>query len=397
MFANVFAKFRALSCATFALVLFAGGAWAQISAIEGDVKAADGSAVKGASILIERKDMKGTYKGAKTDKKGHYIYNGLPLGTYKVSLLIDNNQVDSVDNVRTRLGDPTAVNFDMKAAEAQKQAIQKAAETGTLTKEQERGMTKEQREAIEKRGKENAAAMAKNKDLNEAFNGGMTAMEAKQFDAAVDSFKKASVVDPTQEAVWAQLARAYNERADSEKKPDQMQQRQTDLQSAVESYDKALAMKPDDAALHLNKALALANLKKTDEAKAELENAAKLDPTQAGKAFYNLGAILINSGQNDAAKEAFKTAIDKDPAYADAYYQYGVTMLSGMTVDKAGKVTFPPGNKEAFEKYLELKPQGVYAAQAQDFIKQMGGTIQTEYKNPNAKDTKKPAAPAKKK
>ena len=90
----MFAKFRVLSSAAFALVLFSGGAWAQISAIEGDVKAADGSAVKGASILIERKDMKGTYKGAKTDKKGHYIYNGLPLGTYKVSLLIDNNQVE---------------------------------------------------------------------------------------------------------------------------------------------------------------------------------------------------------------------------------------------------------------------------------------------------------------
>ena len=127
----------------------------------------------------------------------------------------------------------------------------------------------------------------------------------------------------------------------------------------------------------------------------DTQNAAKLDPTQAGKAYYNLGAILINSGQNDAAKEAFKTAIDKDPSYADAYYQNGVSMLAGMTVAKDGKVTFPPGNKEAFEKYLELKPQGANAAEARDFITQMGGTIQTEYKNPSAKD-KKPA-PAKKK
>lgn len=391
----MFAKFRVLAFAALGCALFSGGAWAQISAIEGDVKAADGSAVKGAQILIERKDMKGTYKGAKSDKKGHYIYNGLPLGTYKVSVIVDGATVDTVDNVRTRLGDPTAVNFDMKAAEAEKKAIQNAAATGTLTKEQERSMTKEQREAIEKRAKENASTMAKNKELNEAFNGGMTAMEAKQYDAAVDSFKKASVMDPKQEAVWAQLAKAYTDKADTEKKPDQMQQRQEDLQSSVDAYGKALELKADDAALHLNKALALANLKKTDEAKAELENAAKLDPTQAGKAYYNLGAILINSGQNDAAKEAFKTAIDKDPSYADAYYQYGVSMLSGMTVAKDGKVTFPPGNKEAFEKYLELKPQGANAAEARDFITQMGGTIQTEYKNPNAKD-KKPA-PAKKK
>ena len=82
------AKFRVFSLITFGLLFSTGGAWAQISAIEGDVKGADGQPMKGASILIERQDMKGTYKGAKTDKKGHYIYNGLPLGKYKVSLII---------------------------------------------------------------------------------------------------------------------------------------------------------------------------------------------------------------------------------------------------------------------------------------------------------------------
>lgn len=383
------AKSRVFPLAAFGLLLFAGAASAQITAIEGDVKGADGQAVKGAQILIERKDMKGTYKGAKTDKKGHYIYNGLPLGTYKVSLIVDNNAVDSVDNVRTKLGDPTPVNFDMKASKAQQQAIQKAAETGTLTKEQERSMSKEQKEALEKRAKENAAVMAKNKALNDSFNGGMQALEAKQYDAAIDSFKKAGEVDPKQEAIWAQLARAYIDKADTEKKPDQMQQRQTDLQSGVDAYGKALELKPDDAALHLNLALALANLKKIDEAKAELQKAATLDPTQAGKAYYNLGAILINSGQNEAAADAFKTAIDKDPTYADAYYQYGVTMLAKMQVAADGKITYAPGNAEAFQKYLELKPNGPYAPQAQDFIKQMGGTIQTTYTNPNAPKNEK--------
>lgn len=378
------AKSRVLPLAAFGLLLFSGAALAQISAIEGDVKGADGQPVKGAAILIERKDMKGTYKGAKTDKKGHYIYNGLPLGTYKISLIVDGNTVDSMDNVRTKLGDPVEVPFDLKQAAAQQQSVAKAAETGTLTKEQERGLSKEQREAIEKRAKENAATMAKNKALNDAFNGGMTAMEAKQYDAAIDSFKKASEADPKQEAVWAQLARAYNDKADTEKKPDMLQQRQADLQSAVDTYGKALELKPDDAALHLNLALALANLKKIDDAKVELQKAAVLDPTQAGKAYYNLGAILINSGQNEAASDAFKTAIEKDPNYADAYYQYGITLLAGMKVAADGKITYAPGNIEAFQKYLELKPDGVNAPQAQEFIKQMGGTIQTTYTNPNA-------------
>ncbi len=370
-------------------MLCAGSAWAQISAIEGDVKDESGQAVKDAKILIERKDMKGTYKGAKTDKKGHYIYNGLPLGTYKVSVIIGEQTRDSMDNVRTKLGDPTAVNFDLKATAQQQQALVKAAETGQLTKEQERGLSKEQKAELEKQAKERAAAMAKNKELNDAFNGGMQALEAKQYDQAVDAFKKAGEADPKQEAVWANLARAYGERADTKKGPQQTAERMADLDAEVQAYQKAIELKPDQASLHLNVALALANEKKTDEARAELEKAAQLDPAQAGKAYYNLGAILINSGQSDPAGEAFKKAIELDPNYADAYYQYGVVLLAKMTVAADGKATYAPGTKEAFEKYLQLKPDGVNADTAKGFMTQMGATLETTYSNPNA--PKKPA------
>ena len=382
------AKFSVFGLVAIGLLLCSGGAWAQISAIEGDVMGPDGQPIKGAQIVIERKDMKGTYKGAKTDKKGHYIYNGLPLGTYKVSVLVDGQAKDSVDNVRTKLGDPTPINFDLKKTAEQSAALQKAAETGQLTKEQERSLSKEQKDALEKRSKENAAAMAKNKALNDAYNAGMTALEAKQFDTAIDSFKKASEVDPNQEAVWAQLAKAYSDKADTEKKPDMAAQHTDDLQHAADTYQKAIAIKPDDAALHLNMALTLANMKKIDEAKAELEKAAQLDPSQAGKAYYNLGAIYINSGQTDAAGDAFKKAMELDPNYADAYYQYGVVLLAKMQVASDGKVTYAPGTQEAFQKYLELKPNGPYADAAKGFIAQMGGTIQTTYSNP---DAKKPA------
>ena len=390
----MFARVRTASLLLCSAVLFSGGAWAQISAIEGDVKGADGSAIKGAEILIERKDMKGTYKGAKSDKKGHYIYNGLPLGTYKVSVIVDGQVRDNVDGVRTKLGDPVAINFDLKAKVEEQKALAKAVETGTLTKEQERGLTKEQKAEIDKRTKENAAAMAKNKELNDAFNGGMQALEAKNYDAAVDSFTKASVSDPKQEAVWANLARAYNERADA-KKTDAAA-RQADLDKAVEAYGKAIELKPDQASLHLNLALALANEKKIPEAKAELEKAAQMDPTQAGKAYYNLGAILINSGQTDPAADAFKKATDLDPNYADAYYQYGVSLMGKMQVAADGKVTYAPGTKEAFDKYLQLKPDGPYADPAKAFLTSMGATIETKYSNPNAPAPKKPAATRKK-
>src|SRR5581483_6893686 len=126
------ARSRGYMFGIFCFTLFAGASWAQIAAIEGDVKGADGQMVKGAQILIERQDMKGTYKGAKTDKKGHYIYNGLPFpGTYNVSVMVDGQKVDERNNVRTQLGDPVQINFDLKQAAEQQKAAQAAAGGGT--------------------------------------------------------------------------------------------------------------------------------------------------------------------------------------------------------------------------------------------------------------------------
>src|SRR5215472_10801387 len=133
----MFTKFRGNVSLGICFLLCAGASWAQISAIEGEVKGTDGKPAQGAQILIEREDMKGTYKGAKTDKKGHYIYNGLPLGTYTVSVMIDGQKRDFVGHVHTQLGDPTPVNFDLQKTMSQNQAVQKAAESGTLTQEQE--------------------------------------------------------------------------------------------------------------------------------------------------------------------------------------------------------------------------------------------------------------------
>ncbi|HWB99560.1 MAG TPA: carboxypeptidase regulatory-like domain-containing protein, partial [Bryobacteraceae bacterium] len=201
-------KFRNVALTAASILLFSLSGFAQTSSLEGDVKGGDGSPIKGALVKIERKDIKGNYK-VKTDKKGHYFHAGLPLGTYKIVLEVDGKDVDSVDNVRTRLGDPTEVSFDLKRVQQQQQAAMQAAETGQLTKEQERSMSAEQKAAIEKAMKEREKAMEKNKALNDSFNQGMDALKTKQYDAAVTAFTKASELDPKQNVVWAQLAESY--------------------------------------------------------------------------------------------------------------------------------------------------------------------------------------------
>jgi tetratricopeptide (TPR) repeat protein len=147
---------------------------------------------------------------------------------------------------------------------------------------------------------------------------------------------------------------------------------------------KALELKPDDAAYRNNYALALARAKKFDEAQAELTKAATLDPPNAGRYFFNLGALLTNNGQAEPAGQAFKKAIEADPNYADAYYQYGLYLVSKAQISADGKVTPPPGTAEAFQKYVELRPDGPNAQAAKDMLTTLSGTVSTQYANPDA-------------
>lgn len=372
-------KLKTLALSAAGLLLITSAAFAQVSSIEGDVKGEDGAPLKGALVKIDRKDIKGHYQ-VKSDKKGHYFHTGLPLGTYKLTLEVDGKDVDNVDNVRTKLGDSTVIDFNLQQVKQRQQALSQAAQSGTLTKEQERQMSPEQKAALEKAAKERAAAMAKNKALNDAFNEGMQAMNGKQWDAAIAAFTKAGDMDPKQNVIWAQLAEAYMQSSQQKVGADQ----QAAIGKGLDAYTKAIELKPEDAALHNNYALALVRAKKIPEAQAELAKAAQLDPPNAGRYFYNLGAVLVNTGQNDAAGEAFKKAIASDPNYADAQYQYGMYLLGKAQVTPEGKVIPAEGTKEALEKYLQLKPNGSFAESAKGALATLDSSISTKYENPAA-------------
>jgi tetratricopeptide (TPR) repeat protein len=363
--------------------------FAQISAIEGDVKGEDGQPAVKALIKIVRTDIKGNYK-CETNKKGHYFYNGLPLGTYNITVEIGGKEMDGVNNVRTRLGDPMPVNFDLQKIAATKHAQQaqqqqQAATGQALTKEQERGMSKEQKEAYDKALKEREAAMKKNKELNDAFNAGMAAAQNKDYDTAVTEFVKASEMDPKQIAVWSNLADAYVNAASKKTGADF----DATMAKGMEAFQKAIELNPNDGGLHNNYALALAKAKKFPEMQAELEKAAQIEPAKAGQYYYNLGAILVNSNQNEPAGAAFKKAIEIDPNHADSYYQYGVYLVGKASISADGKVTPVPGTVDAFQKYLQLAPSGQFADQAKAMLTSMDAKVDTSYKNPNAPAQKK--------
>jgi tetratricopeptide (TPR) repeat protein len=374
-------------------LLFSVACWGQTGAFEGDVKGEDGKPLVKVPVHIDRTDIKGNYK-VNTDKKGHYYYGGLPpSGTYKIWVEVDGKERDSMDNVHGGLGDAKKVDFDLsKSAKtnADRQAdLRKTIETGgELTKEQTRDMTPEQKAALEKKIKDAQASMAKNKALNDAFNAGKSALDAKQYDVAIESLEKAKTMAPEQHVVWGNLADAYAGAAKTKTGADQ----QAMLEKGVESYKKAIELKGDDAAYHNNYALLLAQSKKSDEALVELTKAAQLDPPSAGKYYFNGGAVLVNLGQNEAAGAMFKKAIEADPEYAEAHYQYGLSLYAKATTAPDGKIVPPDGTKEEFQKYLEVAPTGPNAETAKAMLLSIGATVDVDYSKPGArkKTTKKP-------
>jgi tetratricopeptide (TPR) repeat protein len=373
-------KYRSVVMPALGVLFCALAGFAQTSALEGNVKGEDGTPMKGVLIKIDREDIKGHYQ-VKTDKKGHYYYGGLPLGMYKITLEIDGKDVDYVDKVRTQLGDPVSNNFDMHAAAEKRKALNQAADTGNLSKEQARSMSPEEKAAFEKANKERTELKQKNKALNDTFNAGKEAMNAKQFDVAVAQFTKATEMAPDQPVIWANLGDAQVSLA----KTKTGAEHDDALTKATDSYKKTLELRPDDAGIHNNYALALAQAKKFDEAEAELGKAAQLDPPSAGKYYYNLGALLVNNGQSEPAGQAFKKAIDADPKYADAQYQYGIYLIGKAKLGTDGKYEPVPGTREAFQAYLELKPDGVNAESAKGMLASLTGAVDTSYQNPAAK------------
>src|SRR5476649_3031555 len=116
-------KFRNLVVAAAATLFLALASFAQITAMEGDVKGEDGKPLQGAVIKIVRTDIKGSYT-VKSDKKGHFFYNGLPIGVYNVTCEVGGKEADSVNNVRTQLGDPVQVPFDLARSEEHTSELQ---------------------------------------------------------------------------------------------------------------------------------------------------------------------------------------------------------------------------------------------------------------------------------
>ncbi len=86
--------------------------------LQGIVKDPKAHPIKGADIRIETTNSGKLLKTVKTDANGHYVSDGLPAGTYRVTLVLNGAVKASINNAKVTLGEPTQLNLDLRSTSA---------------------------------------------------------------------------------------------------------------------------------------------------------------------------------------------------------------------------------------------------------------------------------------
>jgi tetratricopeptide (TPR) repeat protein len=344
-------------------------ALAQYTQIKGSIKGTDGKPIPDVKV-----DFKNTATGQqihlKSDKKGEFFSIGVSPGTYNVEFTDKSGQkIWALTNFPITLQqEVNLVDVDLQKEKAA------AAASGAQPP-----MTEEQKKEVEKVNKENATI----KDLNALLQQGR-ALEATDPNQAIPVYAKATQIDPTRPLLWAALGNADINAARKDTDPASKKQKFSDgADSLKKAIDLATASTDPKAKASLggyynNYAEALGHSGKSEDAAAAYAKAAEIDPPNAAMYYRNEGITYENAGKIDDAVAAYDKSIAADPTAADSYFRKGISLL-GKATTKGDKMDAPPGTAEAFNKYLELAPDGPNAETAKQMLAAIGAKVETSY------------------
>jgi tetratricopeptide (TPR) repeat protein len=339
---------------------------------------------------------------------GDYSGDNIAPNTYAVTLRMPDTApgqlVDMIDNVKIVAGQDTLQDIDL----SRKEYLDK--------------MTPEQRKQVEEFKKKNADVMKTNqmvKQLNADL--AVAGQDVKDGDsahaAAIAALgATASKTDIAAKETEIKTAK-YGEaetlmKKDTGLKPDgavlwvYLGNAETGLgkyDDAEAAYKKALETNaaskgkpaPDlDGAANSGLGTVYAHQKKVAEAVAAYDAAAKAMPTQSSfyysnftKLLYSLNSTGVLSDPDAQAAAADKaiaaTPANNTPAYALLFYLKAQALTQKASFDaKTQKITLPPGTAEAYQKYLEIDPNGTFANDAKEVLASAGQKVDSKYKAP---------------
>jgi tetratricopeptide (TPR) repeat protein len=311
-------KVVATSALAFALLVgLAPTAAAQSGQLKGKVVDAEGKPVQGAQILIEFAEGVNRKFEVKTDRRGEFIQIGLQPGAYKVTATVEKLGSFS-QQTRVTLSRPAEVVFEFKPGA----------------------------------GGGDPAAAAKAAALKKSFEEGVAATQAKNYDLAIQKFQEAATAMPSCYDCYYNIGYAHSQKKDDK--------------AAEAAWLKAVELKSDYSEALNALATLYNNQKRFDEASAMSAKAAAAGSVIGGSgnadAVYNQGIILWNQGKIPEAKVKFEEALKVNASHPEANFQMGMALLNEGNM--AGAIS-------SFEKYLQLAPDGQFAAQAKGMLAQL--------------------------
>lgn len=327
--------------------------------VHGHVQDPLGIAMAGVQVkLLVNNQPKYTFT---TDANGDYSGDNVAAGTYDFTLYNkENKTVDQFPNVKVEAGGNTVQDFDLS----------RAAYIAKMTPEQKKQL-EAAKAANAKINQENVKIKNLNADLVEARKDN----EAKNYAAADALMTRDTTAKPDAAVLWVALGKAQ---LGEKKYPEAA----TSLQKAIDVDKASKKPHPDvQAAAENSLGEALADQGKVPEAQAAYDAAAADDPKGAAM-YYGNEAIMMDRLNNiDATVAAADKAIAADPNKPIPYYLKGKALINKATVDpKTQKIVAPPGCEEAYQKYLELDPNGPFAPDAKAILAQLGSKQQTSYR-----------------
>jgi len=188
------------------------------------------------------------------------------------------------------------------------------------------------------------------------YHMGLAQLELGQYSAALNSFTKTIDLNPGHADAhnsigWVHYKTSTNDQdqsAISAAKPSSRQLAKLD--TAIESFTKALTLDEKHAKAHSNLGSALLDRATSKEGVVEalplLQKAVELAP-QVSEVHYNLATALKRAGDVHASVAHFKTAIAIGPATGEMWNNYGLSLTDAQDFQ---------GAEEAFSEAIKLIP-----------------------------------------